>query len=95
LYDRDAYQAFLRDNPDKRSALRFDINWKAKRSKSEQLVLRIELRGSGRDLSNPIVLERPVRPSRFFRNWSSLRLMGRITRRWAAHGMAREFVARG
>ncbi len=49
LYDRDAYQAFLRDNPDKRSALRFDINWKAKRSKSEQLVLRIELRGSGRD----------------------------------------------
>src|ERR1044071_7230442 len=76
LYERDAYQAFLRNNPDKRSALRFDINWKAKRSGPEKLVLRIELRSSGRDLSQPIVLERTVRPARWFHTWSSLLLEG-------------------
>src|ERR1041384_6606704 len=76
LYERDAYQAFLRENPDKRSALRFDVNWKAKRSGSEKLRLRIELRSSGRDFSEPIVLERAVRPARFFHTWSSLVLDG-------------------
>ena len=30
LYDRDAYQAVLRDHPEKRSGLRFDMQWKTK-----------------------------------------------------------------
>ena len=30
LYDRDAYQAQLRQHPEQRSALRFDVHWKAK-----------------------------------------------------------------
>src|SRR5690349_2174877 len=74
LYERDAYQALLRKHPEKRSGLRFDINWKAKRHDDEKLTLRLELRGSGRDYSQPIVLERPVRPARLFSTWSSLLL---------------------
>ena len=43
LYERDAYQYFLRKNPSKRGGLRFDVNWKAKGSKSETLVLRLNV----------------------------------------------------
>lgn len=75
LYERDAYQAFLRANPDKRSALRFDINWKARNAKNAPLVLRLELRSGSRDLLHPLVLEKPVKPG-FFRRWSSLKLDG-------------------
>jgi hypothetical protein len=77
LYERDAYQDFLRKNPEERAALRFDINWKAKRSGSEKLILRIELRSTGKDPSEPMVLERLVRPARFFHTWSSLLLEGK------------------
>jgi hypothetical protein len=76
LYERDAYQAFLRQHPEKRSGLRFDINWKAKGHRGEKLVLRIELRSTGHDLSQPIVLERTVQPPRFFGKWSWLLLEG-------------------
>lgn len=74
LYERDAYQAFLRANPDKRSALRFDVNWKARSAKGP-LVLKLELRGSARDVLQPLVVERPVKPH-FFNHWSSLKLEG-------------------
>jgi len=76
LYERDAYQEFLRKNPDERAALRFDVNWTAKRSGSQRLLLRVELRSSGRDPADPIVLERMVRPARLFHTWSSLILEG-------------------
>jgi hypothetical protein len=74
LFERDAYQAVLRENPEKSSALRFDVNWKAGGMAASSLTLRIELRGSEQTSGVPLVLERPVRPARFFRNWSSLRL---------------------
>ncbi len=76
LYERDAYQFLLRNHPEKRSALRFDVNWKARRSAGEKLILRLELRSSGQGMAQPLVLERPVRPKRFFSSWSSLRLEG-------------------
>ncbi|MFO1497812.1 MAG: hypothetical protein U1G07_05360 [Verrucomicrobiota bacterium] len=80
LYERDAYQAFLRANPDKRSALRFDINWKARGAGSERLTLRLELRSSGREATEPLVIERPVKAGRFFGTWSSLHLEGETYR---------------
>ena len=46
LYDRDAYQAKLRRNPELCSGLRFYILWKAWVPKGTQLKLRIEARGS-------------------------------------------------
>lgn len=74
LYERDAYQAFLRQHPEKRSGLRFDVNWKAKRKGAQKNILRIELRSSSGDIGKPVVLEQIVRPGRFFSTWSSLRL---------------------
>jgi hypothetical protein len=73
LYERDAYQAFLRLHPDERTGLQFDVQWKAKRSGNAPIKLRVELRSSGRDIANPAVLERPVRP-RLFSSWSTLKL---------------------
>jgi len=74
LYERDAYQAYLRKHPEEIATMRFDINWKAKGDRHEPLILRLELRTSGSDLADGIVLERPVRPTHFFSAWSSLRL---------------------
>ena len=76
LYERDAYQAYLRQHPEQRSALRFDINWKAKHLSHERLLLRVDLRTSERNSTQPIVLEKNVRPARFFSTWSSVPLEG-------------------
>ena len=70
LYDRDAYQAVLRKNPDKRSGVRFDIHWKAKFAGANPLKLRIELRGTrpGEEQS----LEHAVHNKGVFSHWSAL-----------------------
>ncbi|MDB6121330.1 MAG: hypothetical protein JWQ71_323, partial [Pedosphaera sp.] len=46
LYDRDAYQMQLRNHPKQVSTLRFNVEWKAKVPKTEELKLRVELRGA-------------------------------------------------
>jgi len=74
LYDRDAYQAFLRKNPDQNSGLRFDVQWKAKRAPGTEFRLRVEIRGSRE--ASPILLEQSARPDRWYRSWSSLRVDG-------------------
>src|SRR5690348_10649157 len=48
LYGRDAYQYFLRQHPEKRSGVRFDIQWKATGTAAEPMKLRIELRGTAK-----------------------------------------------
>ena len=74
LYERDAYQAFLRKHPDQCSGLRFDIQWKAKRVVGTRLLLRLEIRGSKE--AKPVLSERPARPDHGYRRWSSLRVDG-------------------
>ena len=76
LYERDAYQAHLRRNPAERSALRFDVNWKAAARRDAKLKLRLELRGSQGGTGTPLVLETPVKPPALFTKWSSLTLSG-------------------
>jgi hypothetical protein len=76
LYERDAYQAYLRQHPEQRSALRFDVNWKAKHLSHERLLLRVDVRTSERDPTQPLVLQKMVRPARFFSTWSSVPLEG-------------------
>jgi hypothetical protein len=77
LYDRDAYQAFLRRNPAKCSGLRFAIQWKAKVPESEQLKLRVELRGTANgDTPKEAVLETIVHQRHWFSHWESLVLGG-------------------
>src|SRR4051794_38784995 len=61
LYDRDAYQFFLRQHPESRSGIRFDIQWKVKGPVWEPLTLRIELRGvANGDLPSQLVVDSPV-----------------------------------
>ena len=76
LFDRDAYQAHLRQHTNEVSAIRFDVLWKASRAKGETLKLRAELLGVGeRGLPRQTILETDVTPH-FFRSWTSLKLEG-------------------
>ena len=76
LYDRDAYQAYLRRHADQRSAIRFDVLWKASAAGAVPLKLRVELRGIGQDgMPRQATLEQAVTPH-FFRRWNSLTLGG-------------------
>jgi hypothetical protein len=76
LYDRDAYQVYLRQHTNEISAIRFDVLWKASDPGGAKLKLRMELRGVGTNsLPRQITLEQPVTPG-FFRRWTSLTLAG-------------------
>ena len=74
LFDRDAYQAWLRQHTNEISAIRFDVLWKASNLKGAKLKLRAELRGVGEHgLPRQTVLETEVTPG-YFRSWTSLKL---------------------
>jgi hypothetical protein len=75
LYDRDAYQAVLRKNPAKRSGLRFEVQWKAKVSATEPLVLRVEMRGvAAADSAKTAVKELALRQHHWFSHWDYVTL---------------------
>ncbi len=77
LYDRDAYQAYLRRNPAKISGLRFAVQWKAKDAGTNELKLRMEIRGMAQgDLPKRTTLEMPVQQRHWFSHWDSLFLKG-------------------
>jgi hypothetical protein len=72
LYDRDAYQAYLRQHTNEISTVRFDVLWKASNVGSAKLKLRVELRGVGlNNLPRQFTLEQGVTP-KYFRSWTSL-----------------------
>lgn len=74
LFDRDAYQADLRDHSKVVSGIRYDVQWSGK--KAATLRLRVELRGTDpADLPRLKTLETEVSPG-FFRQWTSLTLAG-------------------
>ena len=76
LYDRDAYQAYLGRHTDLRSAVRFDVLWKASHTGEANLKLQVELRGLGqKGMPRQATLQQPVTPH-FFRHWNSLTLGG-------------------
>ena len=75
LYDRDAYQAFLRRNPAKRSALRFAIQWKAKLPETVPLQLRAEIIGAAKtDTPKRTSIETEVHQHGRFSHWANLTL---------------------
>ena len=45
LFDRDAYQVKLRQHPELRSGIRFDVNWRVRSVTSATFKLKVELRG--------------------------------------------------
>lgn len=72
LFERDAYQLHLRQHPEEISALRFDVQYKA--PAKNQLILRIELRGSKMPTGKSRVFETDVKPRRMFSSWGQLHL---------------------
>lgn len=70
LYERDAYQAKLRKNPELCSGLRYDVHWKALGAANPRL--RLEIRTDKTVANSPKVFEQPVRSRGLFRRWSSV-----------------------
>ncbi len=72
LFDRDAYQAYLRTHTNEISGLRYDVQCSA----DQKLKLRLELRGLGADSKPKIkILESEVVPGSF-NNWTEIKLTG-------------------
>ncbi|EEF61530.1 hypothetical protein [Pedosphaera parvula] len=81
LYDRDAYQADLRRHPLRRSGVRYNIQWKARVPKSDQLKLRVELRGVAQGkLPKELTLEKIIPERYWLSHWSNLDLSGETYR---------------
>ena len=76
LYDRDAYQFYLRAHTNEISAMRFDVLWKASNAGEAKLKLRLELRSvSTNSLPRQTLLEQPVAAG-YFSRWTALTLAG-------------------
>jgi hypothetical protein len=61
LYERDVYQATLREHPERRSGIRFYIQWRLTKPAWEPLLARVELRGIAEGKSpRRLVLEQPL-----------------------------------
>ena len=77
LFDRDAYQAQLRRNPDRVSGIRYDMHWKARRAEGLKLTVRLELRGlyEGK-FPRETTLEKTYDGRASIREWTGLELTG-------------------
>jgi hypothetical protein len=77
LYERDQYQAFLREHTNECSGMRFYVQWKTKGQTAAPLKLRVELRGVAHgDYPRQLTLEKPVQPGRWFSHWTQFDLLG-------------------
>ncbi len=81
LYERDAYQAQLRLHPTNIAGLRFDVHWKAPRTSTNALTVRIELRTANRPGLAPLVVETQAEAPRFGSRWTHLALDGESFRK--------------
>ena len=76
LYERDAYQFYLRHHPYERKALQLAVQWKASGVKWDTLKLQAELRGViGNSITN-MVLVIPVKKNGLFSNWTNFKIEG-------------------
>jgi hypothetical protein len=73
LFDRDAYQQELRAKPTNRSALRFDVQWKA--HGYDALTLRIDAKGANGREPTSTNLQRQVKSGPFSK-WTQVTLAG-------------------
>ncbi len=60
LFERDAYQGYLRHNTNEVSTMRYDFHWKGGPPKSDPVTVRLEIRGSRSDLRHPEVFQTPL-----------------------------------
>jgi len=76
LFDRDAYQALLRNGTNAISGMRFDILWTATQAPAEKFKLVLELRGVDTNGTPKLkTFETNAVPGRF-RQWTYLSLVG-------------------
>ena len=75
LFDRDAYQAWLRRHPEACHGVQFEIHWKAKKVHGP-LQIRIELVTTEHPKMHPLVLTKTVQPPKLFGRWTRIRLFG-------------------
>jgi hypothetical protein len=76
LYERDAYQFYLRNHPRERTALRLAVQWKANDVGAGDLKLRAELRGLESNTLHAVTIEQPVKKKGRFSHWSSIKVEG-------------------
>jgi sulfur transfer complex TusBCD TusB component (DsrH family) len=74
LYERDAYQDFLRSNPDQVSALRFDVQWRGRTGDKAALKLRLEVRSRQTEPGKAFVIEQPAQAKGWFSRWSAVEI---------------------
>jgi hypothetical protein len=76
LFDRDAYQAWLRQNPNERSGIQYDVQWRA-REATGTMKLRLELRGIAEgSLPRQKTIETELKPGGGTARWDKLALQG-------------------
>lgn len=76
LFDRDAYQAYLRVHTNEVSGVRYDVLWSADKSDAGNLKIRVELRGAGEGgLPKSKTLEAEVTPGTFG-DWTEIKFTG-------------------
>jgi len=76
LYDRDAYQAYLRLHTNNISAIRFDFLWQVENPAAAQYRLRVELQGIGAGGKPTRSMLEIAAPPPIFRRWNSAVLGG-------------------
>ncbi len=76
LYDRDAYQVYLRTHTNEIFAIRFDVLRQVDNAPGMKFKIRIDARGADADgKPTEMKLEQVIKPS-WFRHWTSLTLGG-------------------
>lgn len=76
LYERDAYQTYLRQHPEERSGVRFDIHWRVRTKSATSLKLKVEIRGIAQgNLPSEKVIEKEVKSGAGSR-WTPITLAG-------------------
>lgn len=77
LFERDSYQAYLREHTNEVSGMRFAVQWKAGGHNFAPMKLRIEMRGVARGgLLSETTLEYEIKPGGWFSQWSHLTILG-------------------
>ena len=76
LFDRDAYQAYLRKHPAERKALGLAVQWKAGGVDWSRVKLRAELRGVLGNSLHTTTLELPVKKNGLFSSWTDFKIEG-------------------
>jgi len=76
LFERDAYQAQLRINPENCSGIRFDVQWKARGIKTGSARLKLEVKGEKRMPRQLDVFERDLNVDGMFSRWTGVTIAG-------------------